>query len=310
MHKSSSAFSIRRVTRWVTSVAIAMAVTVGVADPEAGAQNALPQLPALPALPGFDPAQALPPAPAVPNSSDVLGNVPVPQLPAVPGITDNPAFPDPLGSIDNGQAAPQGDVMLTNVPARISMAVIMPGRVIQTPNANEARPGLSIVKLYLADYALRKGDGSDRDTYLAKRMIRFSDDNAAKFIDRKYPQAINSVAREFGLGNTWRGSHWGLSYTSAMDTARYLNKVRLSRPNSLILDWMRQASPVAADGTQQNWGTSTLRGVTGTKWGWSDYGEPTVASASISPTYTAAAFTFGGPGTQNVDVRSANAYIH
>ena len=307
MHKSNSAISIQRVTRWVTSVAIAVAVTVGVADPAAGAQNGLPQLPD---LPGLDPAQVLPPAPEVPNSSDLPDTVPVPQLPAIPGITDSPAFPDPLGSMDNGQTAPQGDVTLTNVPARTSMAVIMPGRVIQTPNANEARPGLSIVKLYLADYALRKGDGSDRERYLSERMIRFSDDNAATIIDRKYPQAINSVAREFGLGNTWRGSRWGLSYTSAMDTARYLNKVRLSRPNSMILNWMRQASPVAADGTQQNWGTSTLPGVTGTKWGWSDYGDPTVASASIAPTYTAAAFTFGGPGTQNVDVRSANAYIH
>lgn len=286
-------------TRFSVSAMLAVSVVFG-STAAAQAQVAPPALPALPELPNF---AELSGQQTLPDPDQLLNDVPLPpgvQLPEIPGV-----------NLPGQESAPaqQGDVMLTNVPSRTSFAAIKPWGIVQTPNANESRPGLSIVKLYLADYVLRHGDHSERERELSERMIRLSDDNAATILDKKYPDGINAVAREYGLGNTWRGSRWGLSYTSALDTARYLDKVSKSRPDSLILRWMRTAAPEAADGTRQNWGTSHLPGVTGSKWGWSDYGDQTVASASIGSNYTAAAFTFGGPAAQNADVERASEHL-
>lgn len=307
--KVSALGSARRVARWLVTMVLSVVVVSGALTPAAHTQ--MPPAPQLPKMPAIQLPQGsqLPPAPKLP---------PAPQLnlPDIPGAPEGMNSSDLLpgqrpgapGAPGKGNQGPR-NVILSNVPSRTSMAVIMPWGTIRTPNAYESRPGLSIVKLYLADYVLRKVKRSDRNWQLAQRMIQFSDDHAASILDRKYPQAINAVAREYGLSATSRGVTWGKSSTSAMDTARYLDRVRKTRPQSLILQWMRSASPVAADGTAQNWGTATLPGVTGSKWGWSDYGSSTVASASIAPNYTAAAFTYGGAGTQNVDVRSAIAHI-
>lgn len=245
-------------------------------------------------------------------ASEIPGALPIPALPF--GITI-PVFPQPgIGAQadssrttdDNPEGAAESatlpDITLDNIPERTSMAIIAPWGTLATPNADEPRAALSIIKLYLADYVLRKGDHSAEDKRLAEAMIRRSDDGAAQALDLKYPQAIDSVAQEYGLTNTWRGTHWGTSMTSAMDTVHYLNTVQHRRPNSYILRWMRQAAPIAADGTEQNWGTAHLPGVEGTKWGWSDFGPETVASASIGADFAAAAFTKGDASVQNSDV--------
>lgn len=311
-----AARALRRSGKVIAGTALATAMAAGLAAPaQAQAQPAMPQVPTVDQLlQGFQLPPApqgqqaplgsqLPPAPQLPTLEDL--GVPVPPGSSIPGVTTK----KPSAKKPSGQQA-SGNRTLTNVPSRTSMAVITSnGSVIATANANDARPGLSIVKLYLADYVLRQGDRSKGDRYLAEQMIRFSSDGAASKLSKKYPGAINATAREYGLGNTWEGATWGTSYTSAMDTARYLNRVKQTRPNSLILRWMRNAGAVATDGTNQNWGTANLPGVTGTKWGWSDYGATTVASASIANNYTAAAFTNGGRGEQNVDVRSAIVYL-
>ncbi|WP_067567384.1 hypothetical protein [Nocardia acidivorans] len=48
------------------------------------------------------------------------------------------------------------------LPARISISLrsVVPGIKWGTENETRARGGLSLAKLYLADYALRHGDGS------------------------------------------------------------------------------------------------------------------------------------------------------
>lgn len=198
---------------------------------------------------------------------------------------------------------------LSGIPSRTSMVVMTSKGTVQTSNASEARPGLSIVKLYIADYVLRKGAKTPREKFLVERMISWSDNRAAKILDMKYPNAIDLVAQEYGLSNTWRGSEWGESYTSAKDVATYLNKVQKKRPKSSILQWMRQASPSASDGTKQDWGTAHLADVDGSKWGWSDRGDRTVASASIGKNYTAAAFTFGDPAKQDKDVEKVESKV-
>ncbi len=70
---------------------------------------------------------------------------------------------------------------------------------------------------------------------------------------------------------------------------------------------MRTASPVAADGYAQDYGTSTLPGATGSKWGWSDDRRSVHASASIGPDFTVAASTFGPKEIHTADVQGAFA---
>lgn len=174
-----------------------------------------------------------------------------------------------------------------------------------TANENEPRSALSMSKLYLADYALRHGDGSAEDRVNAERMIRYSDDAAADAVEAKYPQAIAAIAAEYGLEQTRPGAGWGTSTTSTADLADFLTAKQATDPTSPILGWMATAAPTAADGTRQDWGTAELPGVQGSKWGWSDMMPPEVASASFGPGFSVAAHTRGGPADQTADVLGA-----
>ncbi|WP_174361671.1 hypothetical protein [Nocardia paucivorans] len=196
---------------------------------------------------------------------------------------------------------------LDDVPPRTALSLRTPiGIAWGTGNENEPRSALSISKLYLADYALRHGDGSAEDRANAERMIRYSDDAAADAIETKYPQAIAAIAAEYGLEQTRPGSGgWGTSVTSTADIADFLTAKQTTDPASPILGWMATAAPTAADGTRQDWGTAQLPGVQGTKWGWSDMAPPEVASASFGPGFTVAAHTRGGPADQTADVLGA-----
>ena len=239
------------------------------------------------------------PLPAASNPMGSLQNVPIPGL---------PGFPQPKPKRPG--VKPVVHRVITGVPGRSTIAIIHDnGATSLTPNARESRPGLSIVKMYMADYVLRYRKPSAQDRMLLERMIRLSDDGAASTINRKYPGAINAIARDYGLTSTKGAPHWGNSVTSAYDSAKFLSRLRKNHPGSSILRWMRQAAPVAADGTRQNWGTAHLPRVRGTKWGWSDSGSQSVASASFGDNYTAAAFTWGSGGTQSADVAVVKKYL-
>ncbi|MBL1074528.1 hypothetical protein JK358_08975 [Nocardia sp. 2] len=190
------------------------------------------------------------------------------------------------------------------VPSRtsISLRSTVPGVRWGTANETESRGGLSISKLYLADYALRHGDGSAQDRDLGERMIRYSDDGAAEAMAAKYPYAIDAVAQEYGLTATTGAGGWGMSSTSTADVADFLAVKQRSDPDSPLLLWMANPGEVAADGTRQDWGTARLPGVTGSKWGWSDMGVPEVASASVGPGFTVSAHTYGTAEEQTQDV--------
>lgn len=298
----------RQVAKGIATATLTAAICMaGIATPANAAPagpSAGSQLPPMPQV-QLPPPPQLPPLPPVPQAvEDALNQL---------GMSANqiPGSSAPKRPAPHRPAPNKGYKVRTihNVPARTSMAVVTNNGIAKTPNADESRPGLSIVKLYMADYVLRHGDRSGSDRYLAERMIRFSDDGAASKINRKYPRAISTIAREYGLRNTRAAAHWGNSYTSATDTAQFLHKLRIRHPRSLVLHWMRTASPVAADGTRQNWGTVHLPGVNGTKWGWSDYGRQTLASASFGNGYTVASFSWGGRGVQNADTRAAARYL-
>ncbi len=197
------------------------------------------------------------------------------------------------------------------VPSRtaFSFRSVIPGVQWGTSNENEMRTGLSLVKLYMVDYALRRGDGSATDVALAERMIRDSDDSAASALGAKYPQAIDAIAAEYRLNSTRSGAAWGTSYTSTADVATFLATKKRADPGSPIFRWMAEASERAADGTSQNWGTARLPGVEGTKWGWSDSGPLDVASASFGEGFAVAAHTHGTPEEQTADVTATLPYI-
>ncbi|MFI8568137.1 hypothetical protein ACIGGF_16425 [Rhodococcus sp. NPDC078407] len=191
---------------------------------------------------------------------------------------------------------------LADVPSRTSISYehVPTGTYVGSAEDNSPRPGLSTVKLYMADYIVRFGDGSARDRDLSARMVQVSDDGAASELDRKYPQAIGATAAEFGLTSTSRGGFWGNSSTSTADTVRFLAAKKRTDPASPILAWMATAAPVARDGFAQNWGTSLLPGVIGSKWGWADDRSSVVASASIGADFVVASNTYG-PSRSNTD---------
>ncbi|WP_433193724.1 hypothetical protein ACQP1G_33710 [Nocardia sp. CA-107356] len=203
-----------------------------------------------------------------------------------------------------GAAADAIDDAAWDVPSRTSFSFrsVIPGIEWGTANEREMRTGLSLVKLYMVDYALRRGDGSAADLALAERMIRYSDDSAADAMAAKYPHAIDAIAAEYRLPSTKAGAAWGMSYTSTADVASFLATKQLTDPGSPIFGWMSAAGDRAADGTSQDWGTARLPGVEGTKWGWSDSGPLEVASASYGAGFAVAAHTRGTPEDQTADL--------
>lgn len=278
--------SPRRIAAALIAMALVIAPTSAFAQSiqipipgQAPIEIPLPQTPQLPQVPGL---------PEVTSS--------IPQVPA-------PAVPQPVVPTFVGGATIQG------MHPRTSMAVVTDLGIAATPNGYESRPALSISKILLADYAIYHGNGDPQDWVLAERAIRASDDWAATQLFNKYPHGIDVIARNHGMTATRSNGYWGRSTTSAVDMARYLHTVHRLHPQSEVLKWMRESYPVAADGTHQNWGTVHLPRVQGTKWGWSDYGASTVASASYGDTYAAAAFTWGGPAEQNADVPVGRPFV-
>ncbi|MEV0355176.1 hypothetical protein AB0H71_03845 [Nocardia sp. NPDC050697] len=188
------------------------------------------------------------------------------------------------------------------VPARTAFSArTLRGDNWGSANENEPRAALSLAKLYLVDYAVRYGTHGEMDRAAGERAIRFSDDAAADTLDAAYPDAVAAIAAEYGLTHTG-GGYWGTSTTSTADVATFLLAKLGTDRDSPILDWMADAAPVAADGTEQNWGTAQVPGVQGTKWAWSDTGISEVASASYGAGYVVVANTIGDTGEHTEDV--------
>ncbi|MBF6169020.1 hypothetical protein IU486_30400 [Streptomyces gardneri] len=210
------------------------------------------------------------------------------------------ALSAPVACAENGESE------VAAVPPRTAISirtVLGPGW--GTANEHESRSSLSLAKLFMADYALRHGDGSPEDRVLAEQMIRYSDDGAATTMEAKYPQAVAAIAAEYGLTATVPGPNWGAGATSVADVSDFLAAKLRTDPGSPIFEWMAAAGSTALDGTEQDWGTARLPFVLGTKWGWSDFGEPEVASASYGPGFAVTAHTRGTAAEQTADVMAA-----
>ncbi|TCN56014.1 hypothetical protein EV641_103362 [Rhodococcus sp. SMB37] len=212
-----------------------------------------------------------------------------------------------LASAGTATAAPtpivdgNGTIVAPNA-AQISFAHTPSGTRAGTANEHESRAGVSIVKLYLAEYVVRQGDPADQAD--AVEMIRAPDDSIADRLHAKYPQAISTTAAEFGLVDTHVPGYWGFGTTSTHDMVTYLEAKKRTDPGSPVLGAMASAHETAADGYPQNFGTALLAGVIGTKWGWSD-DRSFHASASFGPDFSVAASVYGSASQLTDDVLGA-----
>ena len=188
-------------------------------------------------------------------------------------------------------------------PARTQIIMMKDnGEVIETPGAHESRASLSIVKLYLGHWVLQHG--APEDKALVYEMIRSSHDGIASNLDRKYRQAIPDTIGRFRLAETNYRGRWGDTTTSVHDMAAFVRAVRTDPAARPLIDGMRNPAAVAADGYPQNFGTATLPGIEGTKFGWSDKRD-VHATVSFGPGFVVAAHTFGSAQVHTDDVRRA-----
>ena len=95
--------------------------------------------------------------------------------------------------------APSG---IADVPPQtaLSFADTPSGTRVGTANQGEARPGLSIVKLYVADYMIRHGDGAPEDLELGQ-------------LATAAPVAVDGTHQNWGTGAlpSVTGTKWGWS---------------------------------------------------------------------------------------------------
>lgn len=202
-------------------------------------------------------------------------------------------------------AAPASEAGTLPALPRTAMSVDHPatGFHAGTGNEHESRPALSLIKLYLADYVLSHGDPADAEK--ARHMVRTSDDATASELQARYPGAIRHTADYYGLRATTEAPHWGNSTTSTADVTAFPLAKQRQNPQDPVLVEMTQAAPVTADGYPQDFGTATLPGVTGTKFGWSDDRTSIHASASIGPDLVVSAHTWGTAAEHTADVQAA-----
>ncbi|MFF5034452.1 hypothetical protein [Nocardia salmonicida] len=120
--------------------------------------------------------------------------------------------------------AARADEDPSTVPSRTAMSLRMPGGFAWgTANEHESRAALSMSKLYIADYALRHGDGSPEDRALSERMIRDSDAGSPIF---EWMAGASNTAAD-GTPQNWgtaqlpgvQGSKWGWSDVGAPEVA-------------------------------------------------------------------------------------------
>lgn len=176
------------------------------------------------------------------------------------------------------------------------------GHVVETRNAHESRPAMSLAKLYLGMWVLQHGAPEDQGR--VENMIRHSEDGTASYLDRKYPRAIPETIARYQLRETHYPGYWGNTTTSTNDVTRFTEAIVHDPVAAPIVRGMRTAAPVAADGYKQDYGTSRIPGVIGTKFGWAD-NRAINASASFGDGYSIAANTYGGPGQLTQDVLGA-----
>lgn len=180
------------------------------------------------------------------------------------------------------------DVELTEA-SQITYVDLRDGSVTGTANQRIPRSALSLSKIYIADYVL--DHGTSKEIFDAMEMVATSDDDIAERLYKRYPKAVDATAKKYDLLSTHSGDTWGYAVTSTYDAVSFIVQLMQDDPASPILVAMSRATPVAADGYKQNFGTAVLPGAWGTKWGWSNerdqnssvtFGKDFVAAAAVS----------------------------
>lgn len=169
-----------------------------------------------------------------------------------------------------------------------------------SPNALETRPALSLAKLYLGYYVLANGTPEEKGKVL--RMIQVSDDLLAVELDAEYPDAINKVAEEFELDDTYSRGYWGKSGTSPYDLAKFVTLILDDPVAEPLVRGMANHAPFARDGFKQDFGTDQLDGAIGSKFGWADDRESAFGSVTFGPDWVAAAMSYGDVDEHTDDV--------
>lgn len=161
-----------------------------------------------------------------------------------------------------------GEFVQYSTGSQVTYVRLADGFHAGTATERFARPALSLIKLYIADYVLEHG--TLKEQFEAIAMISSSDDTSAEELHQKYPEAIEETAEKYGLLSTRSHERWGYSVTSTYDAVTFIAALLDEDPTHPILVAMAGSDEVAADGYEQDFGTAVLPGVIGTKWGWSD----------------------------------------
>ena len=170
-----------------------------------------------------------------------------------------------------------------------------------TANEHDPMAAVSLVKLYIADYVF--AHGTELEKTLATEMLQTSNDFYADYFSTKYPQAIRTTLRLYDLDDSIDTGYWGTMMTSAYDVASYLEQAK--RKDSPVIEAMRGVKPVAADGYKQDYGTSVLPQVVGSKFGWANVRNSYNASASFGADFSVVALTIGSAADNTADVEEA-----
>ena len=190
-----------------------------------------------------------------------------------------------------------------SVPDRTQIALRhADGGTAATANAHQPRPALSLAKLYLGYWVLYHGSPADKAQ--VEGMISSSSNTVASALDARYPQAIPAIISDFGLSGTSYSGFWGTSSTSSADIARFISEIRPDPVAEPLFRGMENADAYAADGYPQDFGTSTIAGAQGTKFGWSD-ARDVHATVTFGDDWVMAASTYGPAETLTTDVQDA-----
>ena len=149
---------------------------------------------------------------------------------------------DSLGDV----AHQQDGIVIDQSKSQLTYIRLSDGMHLGSANERFARPALSLSKLYIADYVIDEGTGSEK--YDALQMISNSDDGIAEELFAIYPESIDEVAKKYGLYSTDAGEYWGRSVTSTYDVVKFIQALKDADPLHPILVAMSQPDEIAADG--------------------------------------------------------------
>ena len=153
-------------------------------------------------------------------------------------------------------------------PGQLTYVRLSDGMHMATANERASRPALSLIKLYIAEYVVENGEPEEQ--FEALDMVANSSDESAEELYGKYPGSIEDVAERYSLKSTQPDKRWGYSTTSTFDVASFIAQLMDKDPLHPVLVAMSHSDRFAEDGYAQDYGTSRLDDVVGTKFGWSN----------------------------------------